>query len=139
MGKPVGRQGRLRLYEILFAVRERGGSALSDDPGDDVAARHPGLLRGAREMGCRAAARQHQWEPGAAEDADERRARRSVRPLRAVEGDRLPVRLAAQRRRGYPLRRSATPTTRVVRWSSAARVSGANSFWFCAPVMWPTP
>ena len=52
VGKPVERQRRLPLHEIVFALRERRRTELSGHSGDDVAARHPGLLRRACQMGC---------------------------------------------------------------------------------------
>ena len=58
VGKPVERQRCLPLHEVVFAVRECLRAELPGHSGDDVAARHPGLLRRARQMGCGAAAHQ---------------------------------------------------------------------------------
>jgi len=99
VGKSVAGPRRLLLHEVLLALRERGRQGLPADPRDDVAARHPRLLRRAREMGGRAALHENRHPPGAVEDRDERRSRRHQRPLRALARDRVPVRLAATRRR----------------------------------------
>ena len=52
-GNPLADKRRLRLHEVLFAVRERRGQGLSADPGDDVAQRHPGATTSSRRNGLR--------------------------------------------------------------------------------------
>ena len=71
---------------------------LSGDTGHDIAQRHPGVLRRAGEMGCGASAHQDRWQSGVVEDPDERRSRRNQRSLRALEGNRIPVRVVASSR-----------------------------------------
>ncbi|MDF2828612.1 MAG: oligopeptidase Serine peptidase family, partial [Mycobacterium sp.] len=68
VGQPARRRGRLRVHEVLLAVRERRAQELSGDPGDDLAQRHSGLLRRTGQVGCRAAACERRLR--AAEDGD---------------------------------------------------------------------
>ena len=49
-GNP-GQQGRVLLHEVVFALREHRGQALSGDSGHDVVQRHPGLVRRNRRNG----------------------------------------------------------------------------------------
>ena len=57
--------------------------------------------------------------PGAVEDPDERRPWWDQRPLRAVEGSGIPVRVAARRRRRRPLRRGQDSELISVRRAAA--------------------
>ena len=137
VGKPVGGHGRLPLHEVLLALRERRGQELSGDPGDDLAERHQGVLRRAGEMGCGAAACEGRRSPGVAQDRDERRPWWDQRTLRALEGSRVPVRVAAGCRQGQPRRqrRGRRPLRRSER---LAATSSTSAGWASAPRRrWP--
>ncbi len=105
VGQPPRGPRGLRVHEGLLALRERRRPALPGDPRRDVAARHPGALRRAREVGGEAAGHRHR--PGEhcghlAADQDVRRARRRQRAPQRLAGPRLLPGLA--RRASQPLR-----------------------------------
>lgn len=120
-GKSVERQRCLCLCEIVFAVRERHGPKVPGHPGNDVAERHQGLLRGAGQVGGRVAARQDRRQFRAVEDPDARRSWWDQWPLRALEGDRVSIRVVASYCRQRPLRRR--PGKRP-RWRCASIAGG---------------
>ena len=105
VGKPVGRQDVYHYMKSYSPYENVEAKDYPADPGDDVAQRHQGVLRRAGEMGCGTAAYEDRRSPGPVEDRDERRPRWDQRPLRALEGSGVPVRLAT----GLPPR----PTTRA--------------------------
>ncbi len=93
VGQPAGGSRRLRLHEVLHALRERGRPSIPGHSGGHEPARHPSHVRRAGQVGRPAASDGHRRGPDPAQDRDARGARRRERPLRVVEGTGLGARL----------------------------------------------
>ena len=78
-GNPEARPGDLRLHRVLRALRQRRRDDLPADPGRDLAQRHPGALRRARQVGRQAAGDRAQRRGRAAAHRDVGRPRRGLR------------------------------------------------------------
>ena len=97
------RTGGLRLHPVLVALRQHGAGHLAAPAGDDRPARFAGAVLGAGEVGGPAPRAAAGRRPAVvAEDQHGCRARRCLRALPAVSGDRAPVRLPAGPGAGRP-------------------------------------
>ena len=92
-GDPLARPRRLRLHEVVHAVRERRGPRLPRHPRRHQPARHPGDVRRAGQVGGPAPSHRHRRRSAAAQDGDERRSRGRQRPLRGLARASLGARL----------------------------------------------
>ncbi len=102
MGQPARRPRRLRVHEVLLAVRECRGQGLPRDPGRDEHQRHPRAVRRAGQVGRTFAGHPDRGQSPLAEDRDGRWSRRAKRPLQRVAGTSFLVRLGRGHPRGSP-------------------------------------
>jgi oligopeptidase B len=86
-GNRVRRMGKsgdcrtVRIYEVLFSLRQHHAACISGNPGDRRLARSACAVLGTRQMGGKTARGQNERHTSVAEDRNDRRACRSFRAL----------------------------------------------------------